>query len=244
MAGPVFKQEKRTPRNSFAGSDGDVTSPSAIRGSSYTGRKPEPSIPETPEDETTEPIQSPNNLNVPSIPSVLSPSVIVSNSPQPMSNANTPAQSKSVDSKVDYLNVKAPQHNTAPSPICEKDLLKARNASSLDPSVLASLAKMEIKEHGIDLDHHPLSPLGMANAAKTADEQLAAGASSRPGQEDAGVWRKDTALSPQERNARLEFLESEATAAGGGSGSSGDPSLKEAMEQGASKPFKIEWIRV
>lgn len=242
MAGPVLEDGKNTPSDLVGGVDGAPISPPAGKSSSWAGRKPEPIL-ETPEDETFEKEPSYSGLGVPSMPSVLSPSGIVSNSPQPISNTTTPAHSKSADSKVDYLSIKAPQHNTAPSPMpCEKASIEARNASSLDPSILAGLAKLEIRERGISLDEHP-SPLAMVGTAKT-EEQLAAGPSNRPGFNDHGVFRKDTILSPEERNARLELLEAEASAQDTVTGSAADRPLKDVMEQGISKPFKIEWVRV
>ena len=243
MAGPVLDEGRSTPSALVGDGDNAPISPLAGKSSSWAGRKPEPSILETPEDETSEKGPSYSGLGVPAMPSVLSPSGIVSNSPQPISNTTTPAHSKSADTKVDYLSVKAAQHHTAPSPMpYEKASMEARNASSLDPSILASLAKLDIRERGISLDQ-PQSPLATAQASKT-DEQLAAGPSHRAGLNDHGVFRKDTILSPEERNARLELLEAEASAHDTASGSAVDRSLKDVMEQGISKPFKIEWVRV
>lgn len=245
MAGPILKPQERRSNRSL-GPDGDASTSSAGKSSASIGRKPEPSIPETPEDETTEVVQPPGRLSVPPPVSVLSPSGVVSNSPQPISTLTTPAQTKSADANLDYLNVKSSQHYTAPSPsICEKTSLDARKAGSLDPSVLANLAKMEIKERANELENKGISPNGAAVASKALNDQMMAGASSRPGLNDVdGVFRRDTMLSPSERNARLELLESEAADGHARSGSSGDKSLKDAMEQGISKPFKIEWIRV
>lgn len=245
MAGAI-QEENGTPRTPFGGTDGAFLSPSGNKSSSSASRKPEPSILETPEEETGEETDPSSNLKVPALPSVLSPSGVVSNSPQPISNTTTPAsppREKINKPEVDYLNVKQPQHNTAPSPIMsEREDPGARNASSLDPSLLASLAKIDIREQGIALDQQPLSAAPAAKGEKLADDQLAAGASSRPGLNDHGVFRRDTILSPQERNARLEVLEAQGVAAG--DASKAELSLKETIEQGSSRPFKIEWIRV
>lgn len=242
MAGAI-QEDSGTPR---FGGDGAVFSPSNGKSSTSAARKPEPSILETPEEEPGEEAGPSSNLNVPVVPSVLSPSGVVSNSPQPISNTTTPAsppRQKVADPEVDYLNVKQFQHNTAPSPVSwERENPAARNASSLDPSMLASLVKMDISGQSIPLDQQPLPTAGATQAGKPADDQLAAGASSRPGLNDHGVFRKDTILSPQERNARLELLGTEDMS--GANVSCAEHSLQEAMEQGSSKPFKIEWIRV
>jgi hypothetical protein len=89
------------------------------------------------------------------------------------------------------------------------------------------------------MDIHVVSP---ASASGVADQLAAGSSNAKPVQDDDGVTRKDTALSPEERNARLEILEKEDEAARNAEGRV--PSLQDSVDHGSSKPFKVEWVRV
>jgi hypothetical protein len=231
MAGPIFKQEKRLSWSARASQD----SSDAVGKSSSTSRKPEPSIPETPEDDSED---RRHTLSIPAQPVVLSPSGVVSNSPQPISTYNTPAPAKKEEAEVeiDYLTVRSThQHATAPSPsVCEREAFEARKAGSLDPSILVKLHQM-----GLDSDNDI-----KANEARL-NEQMLEGASSRQAVEDTeGIWRKDTLLSPEERNAKLEQIEQEAEHGQQKLDSKSSAASQDSNAQGSGKPFKIEWLRV
>jgi len=126
---------------------------------------------------------------------------------------------------------------TSPMPeLQDKDAREAaaRQFTSLDPVLLARMGQVDI------------SVTSAASVSKGVADQLAAGSSNKPPVPDEqydDILRKDTALSPEERNARLEVLEKEEEEVKVGT-SGKDLSLQEAMDQGWGKPFKVEWVRV
>lgn len=116
----------------------------------------------------------------------------------------------------------------------EEPTLAERRGASLD---VTKLAELEESMQGLSVDK---LQAGRERSAEEEQEQL--GGTSQPAEMDRdGVWRKDTILSPNERNARLESLDavdgekSPSPPPKHGSGSS-------VLER--SKPFKVEWIKV
>jgi hypothetical protein len=90
---------------------------------------------------------------------------------------------------------------------------------------------METQSESCDphlLNHH--RPLELSASDQPVIDQLEMGSSDRLGEVDEnGIFRRDTALSAEERNARLEKLEEEDG---------------KRMEKGWGKPFAVEWIKV
>lgn len=256
MAGPIVKQERRI---SCASRGGDPVAVDGVSGSSLSqssgplGRAKEPPIPEEKAEEPS--------LQKPPLPQHLSTSSLttttgtkttgeplfspsghhaVANSPLPISDAEAVAE----DAEGGYLAVRTREHATEPFSPSSYDTDKvARDAAahhytSLDPGMLAKMGQMDI---------NVVSPASVV--AKGVVEQLAAGSSDRPAIPDVqyeDILRKDTLLSPEERNARLEVLEKGEEEVEGKKAHSGSKpaSLQEAVEQGSGKPFKVEWIRV
>lgn len=239
MAGPIVKQERRISWMSRKGEiEGGESSGSSGQKSSSSGRPAEPSIPEVDESSVQDRPAGTDSLGVPGASAssrpIFSPSAshLVANSPQPMSDNPTPAaepHSRSADNaKIDYLNVRA--HMTdpvSPGPLQSQDV---RRGDSLDPRLLSSMQRMDI---------NVISP---ASASGVADQLAAGSSNTKAVKDDDGVTRKDTALSPEERNARLEVLEKEEEAARNAEGKAS--SLQDSVEHGVSKPFKVEWVRV
>ena len=80
---------------------------------------------------------------------------------------------------------------------------------------------------------------GDRSASEAVQLQQDLGGSSRPGQmDDDGVLRKDTVLTAQERNSRLENLEQTQSPA------ESRRSTGSIFDKGWNRPFPIEWIKV
>ena len=163
--------------------------------------------------------------------SMVSPSGthLVASSPVPLSNSRSPTGG-------DYLTSHAAGESMtlpiSPSPEVLALASEARKGGSLDPKLLAGMGRLDI------------NVISAASDRGVAD-QLAAGSSSAPGVVDEdGIVRKDTALEPEERNARLEVLEQEQERVREASGLSKERTLKDAMIEGWGRPFKVEWVRV
>lgn len=238
MAGPILRQERRISwATHIAGESSESSSSSNHRSSTSSKQPKEPPIPE--EDTSAvqrETLLQPINTDLsPGLPMV-SPSGghLVASSPAPLSNPVTPG----AVAKADYISSQimsagAGESSTLPlSPSPEKIAAEARKVTSLDPKVLVGMGKIDIN-------------VTEAVSSRGVADQLAAGAASGSGfiDED-GVIRKDTALEPEERNARLEILEQEQEKARAAQGLDKERTLKEAMVEGWGRPFKVEWVRV
>lgn len=259
MAGPIAKQEKRLSWKKNGGDDAEgskESSGSSSQNKPATGSKlRELVIP----DDT--PLPDKSSLAVPVSPfpqsgetylSSPSGSHMVAGSPQPLTPSGPPSvapsalssQPMSAEGSVDYMSVQKPEryhshtNHALTDPTWQQRVLQEhhdeRRGGSLDPSVLADMHKLDMKA------------ATETAASRLEKEQLAAGSSNRAGYMDGdGVLRKDTALTPEERNARLN---EHGHADGSEPDVAADPAENsphaETGEEGWGRPFKVEWIRV
>ena len=230
-----MRQERRISWAShIAGENGDSSGSSNQR-SSTSSKPKEPPIPE--EDPVAagglQPVAHDEIKEALGL-SMVSPSGlhVVASSPVPLSNPETPAALGGGDYLTSHAAGESLTLPLSPSP--DKLALEdaARKGGSLDPKLLAGMGKLDLK-------------VTSSASSRGVADQLAAGSSSAPGVVDEdGIVRKDTALEPEERNARLEVLEQEQEKVREASGLSKERTLKDAMVEGWGRPFKVEWARV
>ena len=254
MSGPILKQERRVSwvaRSNTESGDSSGSSGSSNK-TRAQARPQQPSIPELEENPRQDMASMPSleipgqGLTVSSPLASPSASALIATSPQPMSEAASPYPGQdsypaAYEGTSDYLAVQS--RMTAPPPLRPESAQDARRGGSLDPRILADMQRMQFKEGSLT-SHVDIKLINAISDNGVAD-QLAAGMSEGKGYEDEdGIKRKDTALSPEERNARLEILEKEQEQIREASGARKERTLKEAMEEGWGRPFKVEWIRV
>lgn len=230
MAGPILKQDRRISwlSRSSPGDGGESSSSSGAKSSSSV-KPSQPTIPEDEEEaQEAKGTMSSRKRQTSSLSPFLGP--LVANSPQPLSDQPTPEIPADREiTEVDYLTSKG--QSAAPAAVKNTQAApELRRGDSLDPRILTGMERLNV-ENVI-----PASASGVS-------DQLAAGSSSRAPVEDEGVLRKDTALDAEERNARLEILDKKEEERQQAAGPA-EHGLREAMEQGSGKPFKVEWIRV
>ena len=262
MAGPIAKQDKRL---SWKKEDGDDAEASRESSGSSSQNKPATSsklkelvIPDGDGPQESGSLAVPRSPSArPGDPYISSPSGshMVAGSPQPLTPAGPPSaapsalnsQPMSAEGSSDYVSVQKSEryhshtNHSLTDPTWQQRVLKEhheeRRGGSLDPSVLADMHKLDIKA------------ATQTTSSRLEKEQLAGGSSNRVGFTDGdGVFRKDTALTPEERNARLNDPgradELQAPVAVDRPDTAEDLSRAEIGDEGWGRPFKVEWIRV
>ena len=262
MAGPIAKQEKRLSWKKNADDDGEglkESSGSSSQNKPATSSKlKELVIPDDDGPQESASLAVPVSPFAPSGDAYISSpsgSHMVAGSPQPLTPAGPPSvglsalssQPMSAEGSADYVSVQKSEryhshtNHSLTDPTWQQRVLKEhheeRRGGSLDPSVLADMHKLDIKA------------ATQTASTRLEEEQLAGGSSNRAGYKDGdGVVRKDTALTPEERNARLNERGhtdgSEPEVAADRPDPAEDSPQAETGDEGWGRPFKVEWIRV